>query len=153
MGELNSYLNSFYVICKRVTMLILKFQWDLHWWTEREVESLIHIFTSDCKNVCNKNIEHHYLITEGLIFFNNHSDLAVFVKCPNALLIYKWDNGSLHLFILIRVRWIVINTLLTISKSQAGFLISFDLWIGIRGHKVKMSLFLWIINKFWDINL
>ena len=52
VGEFDSYLYSFDVICKLMAMLILEFNWDVHWRAKREIQCLIHILSCKVKDIC-----------------------------------------------------------------------------------------------------
>ena len=153
MREFYSNIYTFNVVCKLMSMFILEFDRNIHWWAKWEVQSLIDIFAGDCVNICNKEVKHDNLITECLIFLNNHCHLTVFIWSSNSFLINQLNYRSLNILKLIGVCWVIVYTLLTVAKSQPCPSVCLNLRVSIRWHQVQVCLFFSTVNELWNFNL
>ena len=115
MRKLKAHSYTLNVIGEGVAVLILEFQRDVHRGTQGEVQGLVHILAGNCEDVCDQHIQHDNLIAECLVFLNDNCDLAIFDESTDPFFVDKLDNGSLYLFVLIRVSRVVIDTLLAVS--------------------------------------
>jgi hypothetical protein len=93
------------------------------------------------------------LIAKCLVFLDDDCDLAIFVESTDPFFIDQLDNRSLNLLELIWVSRIVIDALLAIAESKPRPLVSLDLWVGIGGHQIKVSLLLWVVDELRNIYL
>ena len=101
MRKLYSDFDTFNIVCKLMTVIILELNLYVHTGAEREVQCLIHILACKIKYVSNKDIQHYNLITECLVLFNYDSDFTIFIEGLNSLFIDQLNNGCIDLLILV----------------------------------------------------
>jgi len=103
VGQFNPHFDALDVVGERVSVLVLELNWDFHLGAKREAECLVDVFGSHVVDVGDEHVEHHDLVRESLVFFDDDCDLAVLVESLDALVVDQLDNGGLGVSVLVGV--------------------------------------------------
>ena len=91
MRKLDRNLNTLDIVCKLMSMLVLKLYWNIHGRSKREAHGLINVLCCQVVDICDKHVKHDHLVAESLILLYNHSDLTLLVECANPFIIDESD--------------------------------------------------------------
>ena len=64
-------------------VLILQVNWQCDTSAERKAKCFVGAHRRNGEDVCNQNVEHNHLVTEGLALLHYHSNFSVLVKGMN----------------------------------------------------------------------
>lgn len=96
--------------------------------------------SSQSEDVGDQDVQHHYLIAEGLVLLDDNSYLAVLVKSANCIVVDQANDGGLGLLVFILLGSIVINTLHAVAQLKTGVFVGSDLAQTVGRQQVEVGL-------------